>query len=221
VGDEREVTETGLFGRVKPLDAKDGLVRVTVDRNPKFIYPLPASLFGDAESAWLDGPIEALPGESTRVQLTLSNPTSEPARIRIGWLSTDGWRLSLPQDEWALKPQQRMAIPMTATAPRNLAIGDYQLHANVIRNDNHVSPLALRASVLPQVTLAEVGPRFEKGRPVLAGTLHRLDPRLETAPYNWPTIARAACPWSSQVGTKRALLSRWTTPLLIDWRICS
>ncbi|MEX2451513.1 MAG: hypothetical protein WD407_11710 [Rhodospirillales bacterium] len=43
VGDDAQVTVTGLFGRIEPLAVRNGRIRVTVDRNPRFVAPLPAS----------------------------------------------------------------------------------------------------------------------------------------------------------------------------------
>lgn len=180
-GDETEVTETGLFGRATRLEVRDGLVRVRVDRSPRFIAPLPAFYLQSQPVARLDKPIEVLPGESGQATVTLVNPTPEQARLRIEWLPSDGWQFALPQDEWSLGPRQAATVPLTATAPLGVAIGRYQGYGKVLLNDKYVTALAVEASVLPQVTVVNVGPAFDAGRPVLAATLRRLDPALAEA----------------------------------------
>src|SRR5690606_23341835 len=90
VGDQAGVTQTGLFGRVEPLEVRDGLVNVTVDRNPRFIAPLPAHYLTTEPIARLDEAVGVLPGGSGTGTLTLANPTQDPAEVRIERLSKDG-----------------------------------------------------------------------------------------------------------------------------------
>ncbi|MEX0776736.1 MAG: sugar-binding protein [Phycisphaeraceae bacterium] len=181
VGQETIVTQTGLFGRVEALAVRDGLVRVTVDRNPKFIADLPAFYLESAPIARLDKPIETLPGASVQASLTLVNPTKAPGELRIEWLPADGWRFDSPRSQWTLAAGERKSVPLTATAPAELAIGRYQVYAKVFLNGKYVTALSAQASVLPQVTVTGIEPSFDAGRAVIVGSLRRVDPALYQA----------------------------------------
>ncbi len=181
IGDDTGVSSTGLFGRTVPLAVRDGQVRVTVDRNPQFISPLPAFYLHGEPIARVDTPIEVLPGQSAAATLTLVNPEPRPARFRLEWLPSDGWHVAAPEQAWTLNGHERRRIPLTVTASADLAAGTYQLYARVMRDDVYVASMAAKASVLPQVRFDDIAPRIVDGRPALAGTLRRLDPQLATA----------------------------------------
>ncbi|HKU95441.1 MAG TPA: hypothetical protein VJR58_09200 [Vineibacter sp.] len=180
-GDEKSVTSTGLFGRTVPLEVRDGLVRVRVDRNPQFIGPLPGSHLRAEPIARLDKTIDVLPGASTQAALMLVNPGPSPARLRIEWQAANGWRLALPEQEWVLKAHERKSVTLTATASPDLPVGRYQIYAKVARDGAYVTSMAVQATVLPQVTITRIEPRVVGDRPMVAGTLRRIDPKLDTA----------------------------------------
>lgn len=181
VGDEKGVTSTGLFGRVTPLEARDGLVRVTVDRNPQLIGPLPASHLRTEPIARLDKAIDVLPGASVAATLTLVNPAPVPARVRVAWQPADGWRFALAEQEWLLNAHERKSVALTATASPGLPVGRYQVYAKVLRDGAYVTSMAVQATVLPQVTITRIEPRVVGDRPMVAGSLRRIDPKLDTA----------------------------------------
>ncbi len=181
VGDETAVTSTGLFGRTTPLAAQGGLVRVTVDRNPQFIGPLPDFHLRAEPVARLDKTIDVLPGASSGATLMLVNPGPASARFRIEWLPSDGWQFTMSEQEWTLKAHERKSVSLTATASHRLPIGQYQVYARVSRDGQPVTTVAVQATVLPQVRITKVEPRMIDGRPVVAGTLRRIDPKLDQA----------------------------------------
>lgn len=180
-GEGSEVSVTGLFGRSEPLADENGLVRVTTDRNPQFIAPLPAFLLDPASAATLDKPIEALPGEAAQSTLTLTNPGPRRARMRIEWLPSRDWTFDLPKTGWSLDPRQQAKVTVTARPREDLPVGDYQAYAKVFLDDVFAATLPSRVTVLPQVTVLAVEPGIAEGRPVLSGTLRRQDRRLATA----------------------------------------
>jgi hypothetical protein len=181
VGGEKSVTSTGLFGRVVPLDVRDGLVRVKVDRNPQFVGPLAGSQVGRDPVATVDGTIEALPGQSAQAQLVLVNRQAAPARLRIEWLPASQWRLELAEQEWSLAANERRTVALTATASSGQPVGQYQVHARVFRDDKYFASMVAPARVLPQATISSVQPGIHAGRPALVGTLRRLDSKLDKA----------------------------------------